>query len=295
MPRKTSLGYSIEQLQQKKTEWEETKERYQTKNEYCGTHRLANIDKKTVIPTNCGMFSCSSCREGKIIHTVKNIRKLAFANDLTRFLTMTVGGNDVRSQMPIKESFYFLEEKFRIFKILYKRKFGHDLQYVKLARSHKDGYCHYHILIDQYIPKIWLNQAMKRINSGYCNIKYVDPQRVSAYLSAYLETKEHEWFIPKGIKHYSMSKGLSFEKFIPKDEWIFINIYPEISKFLPQEIQEKNRIFAIYQWLLWNGGHGLFGKPPPKNLFDIEYPSINEVKIIKKVINCNNRYILENE
>ncbi len=289
----TSLDDSIEQLQQNKTEWEEIKERYQEKNYYCGVHKVANLHEKTVAPSKCGMFSCEICRPKKVITVVKNIRKLVYKYDMTRFLTMTVGGDEIRSTMTVKQSFYFLEEKFRELKILYKREFGHNLKYIKLARAHKDGYCHFHILIDRYIPKGWLNDAMKRINTGYCNIKYVDPQRVSAYLSAYLENKEHEWFIPKGIKHYSMSKGLSFEKFTPRDKWIFLNVFPKVAQFQSQETRERNRIFAVYQWLMWNGGHELFNKPPAEDVFNLQYPSKNEIKVINSIINCNNKLDIE--
>ena len=62
---------------------------------------------------------------------------------------------------------------------------------------------------------------MKRINSGSCNIKYVDAHRVGAYLSSYLRSKEHEWFLPKGKKHYSTSRNVHFEDYVPTDTWVY--------------------------------------------------------------------------
>ena len=254
----TRLGYSIEQLQQRKekskSEWEKRQEDYKKPNYYCGKHLLLNSDNKYLVRAHCGMFSCSKCRPAKVINTVKNIRRLAFGNDLTRFLTLTIGGKDIRKKISAKESFVVGEQKWRELKILYERDFGHPLKYIRLPRAHKDGYYHAHILIDRYIPKRWLNNAMKRIKTGTCNIKYVDPHRVAAYLSAYLETKEHEWFIPKGMKHYTMSSGLVFDKFVPEDVWEFINTgFP---------------IDFIWRMIAWSGGSTLLNNPPT-NVFDV--------------------------
>lgn len=220
------------------------------------------------------MFSCKKCRHNKIRNTVIKTRKLALANNLTRFLTLTTGGKEIRKLVSPGDSFYRLMTKFKELKYILKRDYGFELKYICFLRAHKDGYCHLHVLIDKYIPKAILNDILIRIKSGWCNIKYVDPQRVSAYLSAYLERKDHEWFIPKGQKHYTMSKDLSFEKFVPEDTWTFIYTFPKA----------LDPINATYRSLIMNGCSSFFTKPPP-NIFKLHYPNAIDKALVYYYLN----------
>ena len=268
-------SFNIEQVQQRKgkpkPEWDLRQENYKEPNYYCKKDLLFNTDKKYFTKSRCRMFSCSRCRPLKVKITIKNIKKLAHDNNLTRFLTLTIGGKDVRDKISAAESFVIGAKKWKEFKILYKRAFGHSLKYIYLARAHKDGYYHAHSLVDRYIPKKWLNNAMKRINTGNCNIKYVDVYRVGAYLTAYLEKKDHEWFIPKGMHHYSMSSGLSFEKFIPEDDWVFI--------------RTNSPIAFIWRMIAWSGGGTLLNNPPT-NVFDMKkMPNALDVALIEYYVN----------
>ena len=57
---------------------------------------------------------------------------------------------------------------------------------------------------------------------GSTNVKYVDIHRVSAYLSKYFSEKDHEWFLPEGVHHYTTSRDIHLNDFVPDPDWIYV-------------------------------------------------------------------------
>lgn len=205
-------------------EWSKRQEKYQNSSRYCGSGFYFNIESHKLVRSSCKMFSCSNCRDKKVRNILDKTTKYAMTFDLTRFLTFTLGGVNRRSYVSPVESFSYMMAKFVEFRILYKREFGENLDYICFPRSHKDGYCHLHILVNKYIPKSWLNDVMARIQLGNCNIKYVDAHRVGGYLHAYLNKKIHEWYLPKGKRHYTTAGSVELERFEPVDFWVYIDV-----------------------------------------------------------------------
>jgi hypothetical protein len=98
------------------------------------------------------------------------------------------------------------------------------ISYNNLVRSHKDGYCHLHILIDRYIPKNWLSISTSALGLGSTKIKYVDIHRVSSYIAKYFSEKDHEWYIPKGVHDFTTSRDIHLDDFIPNPGWMYIRM-----------------------------------------------------------------------
>ena len=185
---------------------------------------MYNSETEVLNQSSCKCFSCERCRPKKKYDLLKNIVKTAEKHNLRRHLVITLPGYPFRSLFcNVDESFDYAMKKFNEFRVLYKRFFGRNLSYICLPRSQEDGFCHLHILVEDFIPKDWLDDVLKRINLGFPFITYVDVQRLGNYLSKYWY-KEHEWYIPENKKHYTRSADIELESFVPSSVWYYIGL-----------------------------------------------------------------------
>ena len=79
--------------------------------------------------------------------------------------------------------------------------------YVMFPRAQKNGYCHYHILTNKYIPKKFLLEKSKK----YKNIGFIKIKRnvsVAEYLTKDF-FKDNEYVIPFRKRHYNSSKDVA--------------------------------------------------------------------------------------
>lgn len=215
---------------------------------YCGQNVMFqpdNPDSLTHMP--CNRLSCARCRPKIKRKVIDKLIETCETRHLQRELILTCPGEKWRENHSPDESFKWLNEKFREFKILYERETGRKLVYIKLPRSQKSGYCHQHIMINTYIKKTLIEDIIKRIGLGTSyKIMYKDLHRVGTYLKNELH-KEHEWFIPVGMRHISSS----------------------------MERDEKGRRVSIF--IMWEHGGGcwvsvIFGRYiPPHKKYDFVY------------------------
>ncbi|MCK5459440.1 MAG: hypothetical protein KAI20_06075, partial [Thermoplasmatales archaeon] len=225
----TGLVFNKEQLTQinydrPKFDFYLRKLRYKDRNRGCGTHKLYTRRQHKLVDTHCNQFSCEYCRPRLIRNLKNNIVKYAEKFDLTRFITITFGGKDLRRLVRPDNSFSYVMKRFNNWREYIWRKFGVRVSYINLIRSHKDGYCHLHILIDRFIPKSWLSESTAALGLGSTNVKYVDIHRVSAYLSKYFSEKDHEWFLPEKVHHYTTSRNIHLNDFVPSPDWIYLRM-----------------------------------------------------------------------
>jgi hypothetical protein len=250
----TLLDYTKEHLRQDSDVHPDVKERivrYSTVPPYCGHSLLYNPKKHVLNKSHCNCYSCPDCRPRLQRQLLKSIVSLAEVHHLTRHLIITVPGVEFRSKVSPDESFSYASMKFNDFRTLYKRKFGHNLQYIALSRSQETGYCHYHILVGSFIPKEWLDQTMSSLKLGFPFIDYVDVHRLGAYLSKYWY-KDHEWYIPKNKRHYSHSAGLNIEDFVSPDPWYFMRFSTR------SDLYSLSSMDRVAGWI-----ERLSGYPPP--------------------------------
>lgn len=250
----TLLDKTVEHLKQNEIQWKERINRYDGVNDYCNENYMYNYEFDVLHEAKCKCYNCERCRPIKKYDLLNSIVKAAEKNNLRRHLVITLSGYPFRSLFcNADESFDYAMKKFNEFRVLYKRCFGNNLSYICLPRSQKDGFCHLHILIGNYIPKDWLDNVLKRINLGFPFITYVDIQRLGNYLSKYWY-KDHEWYIPENKKHYTHSTDIELESFVPSRSWYYIG--------LPRApfIAGSDRVDCIYRCLDYiNPYHN----PPP--------------------------------
>jgi hypothetical protein len=96
------------------------------------------------------------------------------------------------------------------------RKFGKTVQFIGVLEFHKSGVAHLHLLVGVYIPHAWLSQAWQAIGGGQVvDIRYVEVQRVTAYLTPYLagEKIEHTLgLLPRRARIFTTSRGIQLSE-----------------------------------------------------------------------------------
>lgn len=187
-------------------EWTLRQNYYHKIPNYCMTNII--FDKKDpdkMSHVGCNRLSCPRCRPKLKDKLIDRLIDVAESRSLTRELILTCPGKSWRKTHTPEYSFKWLNKKFHTFKILYERTTGKKLEYIKLPRSQLSGYCHHHILINQYITHAVIEDLISRIGIGTnYKIKYYDKHRLRQYLKNDFK-KDHEWFIPIGSRHVSSS------------------------------------------------------------------------------------------
>ena len=206
---KTQLGIYNNRSPTTREDWSFRKYYYNKIPSYCGTNIIFDKnDPSKMSHVGCNRLSCPRCRPKLKNKLVERITEVCVQHDLFRQLVLTCPGKEWRKTHTSGESFTWLNKKWDSFKVLYNRETGKKLHYIKLPRCQKSGYCHGHILIDQYIPNSLIEDLIKRVGLGSnYKIHHMDIHRLGEYLKNDFY-KEHEWFIPVGMRHISSSMEL---------------------------------------------------------------------------------------
>lgn len=200
------LGFTYNRSVTIGEDWEIRQEYYNKIPRYCGHNIIFDHNNPdNMAHVGCNRLSCPRCRP-KIKHKLlERVIDVALEYGLFRQLILTCPGKNWRNVHSADYSFQWMNKKFHSFKVLYERETGKKLVYIKLPRSQKSGYCHPHILIDQYIPQPLIEDIIERVGLGSnYKIKYLDIQRLTKYLKNEFQ-KDHEWYIPIGMRHISSS------------------------------------------------------------------------------------------
>jgi len=245
---------TITQVQQGENSeiWEKRKNYYNKIPRYCKTNVMfpKNAPEKMVF-MGCNRLSCPRCRPKIKKKLLERINDTCVKYNLQRQLILTCPGRRWRNAHSVDYSFVFINKKFAEFKILYQRETGKSLNYVKLPRAQRDGFCHAHILLDRYISVSLIKDLIKRVGLGRnFHIKYMDMHRLMSYLRNDF-FKDHEWYLPYGMRHISSSMLIS----------------------------ENGTRFSIFiMWLKSHAGYVcvIFGKYiPPHKKYDFVFDVVN--------------------
>ena len=119
-----------------------------------------------------------------------------------------------------------------------------DLSYILLPRAQGDGYCHYHILLNQYIQKNYIKEKLEKYDMGFFRIK--QNKNVAEYLCMdYF--KDSEYYLPERIRHHCSSRNIKLKNYkIDKNDFLKFNNnmnYKEIEKEI------KDRCLVNYDWI----------------------------------------------
>lgn len=201
-----------------------TKE-YQSINVGCGRwygylyHRRIHEVKDLL----CDNWVCDRCRPIKKMILCNNIARCVKEDDMNYHFVITCDGKEWREKYSWDESYAFMSEVWHNYSRVIKYHYGKDLKYIVLPRAQKTGYCHYHILLDRYVPISFLDRYRMRYGLGYVSIMYHDnPQE---YLTHF--KKDYEYFIPKNKKHYMTTKNIKINDSIndkKSDDLLFFQV-----------------------------------------------------------------------
>jgi hypothetical protein len=134
---------------------------------------------------NCKTWNCSYCGPRKAKRYKHAIRRAAEDLQLCRFLTLTLDPAKI-----VGEPVPYLNATFAKLRVYWKRRYGVAPKYIRILEFQQNKNPHFHILIDRYMPREWIQESWVAVGGGrMVDIRYVDIHRISRYLSKYL-TKE---------------------------------------------------------------------------------------------------------
>lgn len=169
---------------------------------------------------NCKTWKCSYCGPRKAKRYRYAIRNAAESHRLQRFLTLTLDPSKIEGD-PVQ----YLNRIFGMLRVYLKREFGVAPQYIRILEFQRNGNPHFHILIDRYVAREWIQTAWVAVGGGrMVDIRYVDVHRVSRYLSKYL-TKELLLSAPLRSRRVTTSRGVHlFEKTAKEIAWVLVRV-----------------------------------------------------------------------
>lgn len=200
-------------------------------NSYCGDGIFRNKRTGVKYRMRCKSFRCSLCRPLEVKKVIKRAGSFCRDAGWRRMVTVTLAGNkpghrrNVRKELSADESFVYGNDAWKkVVRMLRRgqkdRRTGRwinrpiPLEYIDFPRTGKDGYWHSHILVSHFIPKEYLFRLCKSCGLGDVTIESFDRHRAMRYIAGEIgyigrRSREHEWFLPKGKRHYSVTHGVS--------------------------------------------------------------------------------------
>jgi hypothetical protein len=138
--------------------------------------------KTKYIRLGCKAWVCPRCGPRKARRLRHAIVQGAVKKDLRRLLTLTLDP----ATCTAGQSVAYVRRCSNKFRTSLKRRAGKSITYIAVVEMQKSGYAHLHVLVDRYLPQAWIGQAWRSVGGGrIVDIRQVDIQRVSAYLSKY--------------------------------------------------------------------------------------------------------------
>jgi hypothetical protein len=181
---------------------------------------------------NCKSWTCSYCGPRRAKRYKRAIREAAEELALQRLLTLTLDPAKIEGD-PVQ----YLNRLFAMLRVYLGRKYGASIQYIRILEFQKNGNPHFHILIDRYIPREWIQAAWVAVGGGrMVDVRHVDVHRVSRYLSKYL-TKELLMSAPSRSRRVTTSRGIKlFEKKPTEFKWELLRV----------SIYRLHEMYAVY-------------------------------------------------
>lgn len=143
--------------------------------------KTPEVLKYAAIPLKCNSWLCPRCAP-KLKRAWAGAIEMYFANERVRFLTLTMPG--LPSAADTWKAAPAAWNRLRGAITRLKRK---KIKYVRVLESTKSGRAHYHILINAYIPALWLQKAAVRAGFGIQHqIKDVQSNGLANYIGKYL-------------------------------------------------------------------------------------------------------------
>jgi hypothetical protein len=167
----------------------------------------------------CMKWRCIECFPKLRFLLFLEILKNIYAFDMDKHFIITFEGKKLRNKISAEESFKFMNKQWDKFSKVIKRRYP-DFKYILLPRSQKNGYCHYHIITNQYIPWEFLDKKRKKYDLGFVSIQK------NKSVAEYLHTdffKDGEWVIPLNIRHVRSSRDIKLRNLKKPEDFKFFD------------------------------------------------------------------------
>ena len=191
--------------------------------------KAPNSPETRFFRVNCKSWKCPYCGPRRANRLRHAIREQAEAQQLRRFLTLTLDPSKIEGD-PV----CYLNAAFAKLRVYLRRHYRVSPQYIRVLEFQKNGNPHLHVLIDRYIAIEWVRHAWIAVGGGYfVDIRLVDVHRVSRYLSKYL-TKDLLLSAPLRCRRVTTSRGIKLLAKTPTETtwmlvrvpiWILLEVY----------------------------------------------------------------------
>jgi len=196
-------NFSLKRSQQKNQQKNQRTSLDSNKNN-CNKWIWLNTATGEIARFKCNSWYCKECAERKRKWLIRRIGEWAEHKKTTRLMTLTLDPKRVRG-----ESYFFIQQVWRKFRVYMYRQFK-KVSFIWVVEAQKNGMAHLHVLVSCYIPQNWISKTWEKLGGGkIVDIRYVDVQRVRAYLAKYLGKDWHNHKIPKGKRRYGSSRDIT--------------------------------------------------------------------------------------
>lgn len=205
-------------------------------------------DKNKLVDIGCNRWYCNECRPILKNKLYFDILRNIYSFKLDKHFIITCEGKKFREKYTWEESFRYMNRQWPKFRKVIEYNYG-PIDYIALPRSQMNGYCHYHLLINKYVDWSFLNKKRKKYNLGFVSIQK------NKDAAEYLATdywKDHEWIIPKGIRHYRSSRSIKLMDYSNSDlNKIFFDNKYKIEKIQRNLYDVKGIFFDINEYYIY--------------------------------------------
>ena len=179
-------------------------------------------------PCNTWTGCTGSCAAKKAARVEKGIARVAAAEKLTRFLTLTLDpkkrdgkSGKLVGEMSTPESLVYIQQCWKKFQVAVHRRCA-GVRYVRIPELQGNGRAHLHVPMNKWIPHRWLQKQWEAVGGGHqVNVKHVDAHRMARYCAPYL--RKGAQVLPAGVRRFSASVGMKLmEKQGEPSGWKFL-------------------------------------------------------------------------
>jgi hypothetical protein len=161
-----------------------------------------------IAPFRCKAWGCSVCGPGKAKRLRHQIGVWAEEKRLTRLMTLTLDPQKVCG-----DPYTHLSDVWRKFRVYLGREYGSRVSFIWIMELQQNGNPHLHVLVDRFVHQKWASRTWEAVGGGrIVDVRYVDIQRVRAYLSKYLTKPWHQMRVPPRKRRCSASQDICLSR-----------------------------------------------------------------------------------
>lgn len=161
--------------------------------------------------TFCKSYKCEFCGKRKLALVRAGFVLAIKKYGLDVFVTLTL--DPKRCTSSPQESGKYIRNAWNKFRILQKRAFNRNLQFIAVVEFQKSGYAHLHVLFDGFLKHSWIKRTWIAVGGG----EIVDVRRSDEYTAKYLAKylgKEMANQSGRARRAFSTSQGISISRLL---------------------------------------------------------------------------------